>query len=146
MAANIPFFRGQNVVLKFYQDNKPVYIAAKNWDVEENATEVADGVNGEYRDRLDKVTNYYTANVDIFQTDQEVVAAYLASQDADDTNQLPKRQTGAVQIKHRDGTRASYLLQEMKAGPMKLSNSSRQEAVMLNLKLRFRFYKPVPSI
>jgi len=146
VAANIPFFRGQNVVLKFYQDNKPVYLAAKNWDVEENATEVADGVNGENRDRLDKVTNYYTATVDIFQTDQEVMEAYLKAQQADDDNLLPKRQTGAVQIKHRDGTRASYLLQEVKAGPMKLNNASRQEAVMLNLKLRFRYYKQVPSI
>lgn len=146
MSSAIPFFRGQNVILKFYQGNQPIYIAAKNWDVEENATENADGVNGEHRDRLDKVTNYFTANVDIFQTDQAVVAAYLASVEADDNNLLPLNQLGAVQINHRDGTRASYLLQEMKAGPMKLSNSSRQEAVMLNLKLRFRFFKPVPSI
>lgn len=146
MASNIPFFRGQNVVLKFYQDNKPIYLAAKNWDVEENATEIADGVNGEDRDRLDKVTNYYTATVDIFQADQEVMTAYLAAQNADDNNQLPLKQTAAVQIKHRDGTRASYLLQEVKAGPMKMSMSSRQEAVMLNLKLRFRYYKSVPSI
>ncbi len=146
MASNIPFFRGQNVVLKFYQNNKPVYLAAKNWDVEENATENADGVNGENRDRLDKVTNYYTATVDIFQTDQEAMAAYIAAQDADDNNQLPLKQTAAVQIKHRDGTRAAYLLQEVKVGPMKISNSSRQEAVMLNLKMRFRYYKPVPAI
>ena len=146
MATNIPFFRGQNVVFKFYQDNKPVYIAAKNWEVEENATEIADGVNGENRDRLDKVTNYYTASLDIFQTDQEVMEAYLAAQQADDDNQLPKRQTAAVQITHRDGTRAAYLMTEVKAGPMKVTNSSRQEAVMLNLKLRFRFYKAVPSI
>jgi hypothetical protein len=146
MASNIPFFRGQNVVLKFFQDNKPIYIAAKNWDVEENATEIADGVNGEHRDRLDRVANYYTASVDIFQTDQEVVAAYLANQDNDDANGLPLKQSGAIQINHRDGTRAAYILQEMVMGPMKISNSSRQEAVMLNLKVRFRFFKPSPAI
>ena len=146
MATNIPFFRGQNVVLKFFQEGKPVYLAAKNWDVEENATEVAEGVNGEHRDRLDKVTNYYTASVDVYQTDQEVVEAYMAAQDADDNNLLPKKQTGAIQINHRDGTRAAYLLQEMKVGPMKLTNSSRSDAVMLNLKMRFRFYKRIPSI
>lgn len=146
MASNIPFFRGQNVVLKFYQDNKPVYLAAKNWDVEENATEAADGVNGEYRDRLDKVTNYYTASVDVFQTDQEVLQAYMAAQDADDNNQLPLKQTCAIQINHRDGTRAAYLLTECKVGPFKETNGSRSDAVMLNLKIRFRFFKPVPSI
>lgn len=147
MADNsIPFFKGQNVVIKLYQSNKPVYIPAKNWDVEENATESAEGVNGEKRDRLDKVINFYTATADIHQKDQSTVQAYLDSVQADDDNLLPLNQLGAIQINHRDGTRASYLLQEMKVGPMKLSNSSRQENVMLNLKMRFRFFKPVPSI
>jgi hypothetical protein len=146
MASNLPFFRGQNVVLKMYQNGKPVYLAAKNWDVEENATENADGVNGEHRDRLDKVTNYFTASVDIFQTDQAVMEAYIASITADDANQLPLKQTMAIQINHRDGTRAAYLLQECKIGPFKMTNSSRQEAVMLNLKIRFRDFKKVPTL
>lgn len=146
MSASIPFFRGQNVVLKLYQDGKPIYLAGKSWDVEENVTEVADGVNGEHRDRLDKVTNYYTASVDVFQTDQAIVEAYMEAQDNDDANGLPLKQSGAIQINHRDGTRAAYMLQEMIVGPMKMTNSSRQEAVMLNLKLRFRFFKKVPAI
>lgn len=146
MASNIPFFRGQNVTLKFYQDNKPVYLAAKNWDVEENATENNDGVNGEDRDRLDKVTNYYTASVDIFQSDQAVMDAYMAAQATDDAAGIPNKQTAAIQIRHRDGTRAAYVLQEVKAGPMKQSMTGRAEAVMMNLKLRFRYYKAVPSI
>lgn len=144
--ASIPFFRGQNVVLKFYQNNKPVYLQAKNWDVEENATENNDGVNGENRDRLDKVTNYYTASVDVFQTDQEVVEAILAAQEADDFNELPLKQTAAIQISHRDGTRAAYLMTGVKAGPFKMTNGSRSDAVMLNLKMRFQFFKKVPSI
>src|SRR5688572_17462781 len=118
---NIPFFRGQNVVLKLYQNNKPVYLQAKNWEVEENATEIADGVNGENRDRLDKVTNYYSATVDVFQTDQEVVEAYMEAQSADDNNLLPLKQTAAVQITQRDGVRAAYVLQNVKAGPMKMT-------------------------
>lgn len=146
MSANIPFFRGQNVVLKLYQDNKPIVLLAKNWDIEENATEIADGVNGENRDRLDKVTNYFSGSVDVFQADQEQIEAYMAAQDADDTNQLPKTQSGAVQINHRDGTKAAYLLSELKLGPFKTGMTSRQDAVMLNLKFRFRFYKRIPSI
>ena len=146
MAANIPFFRGKDVVFKFYQDGKPVYLAAKNWDVDENATENADGVNGEDRDRLDKVTNYFTASLDVFQADVNAINTYIAAQDADDQSLLPLKQSGAVQIRMRDGTRAAYLLQEMKMGPCKLSMSSRQEAVMWNVKLRFRYFKQVPSI
>lgn len=146
MSANIPFYRGQNAVFKFYQNNKPVYIPTKVWNIDENATEVADGVSGEKRDRLDKVTNFYSATLEIFQTDQTVMQAYMAAQDADDNVQLPLKQTGALQIEHRDGTRAAYLLTEMKVGPMKTSNGSRSDAVMLTLNVRFRFFKAVPSI
>lgn len=143
---SIPFFRGQNVVIRLYQQNKPVYLAAKNWDVEENATEIADGVNGEHRDRLDKVTNYFQGSVDIFQTDQEQMKAYIAAQDADDANQLPLKQTMAVQITHRDGTRAAYLMQGVKLGPFKTGMTSRQDAIMLNLKFRFQFWKPIQTL
>ncbi len=146
MSSGIPFVRGQNCTFKIYQDNRPVYIASKTFDVDENATDVADGVNGENRDRLDKVTNFYTAKLTIFQTDQSVVQAYMDAQEADDNAQLPKKQTGAIQINHRDGTRAAYVLQEMKIGPMKVSNQSRHDAYMLDLTVRFRYFKEIPSI
>lgn len=146
MASNVPFFRGKDVVLKLYQDGKPVYIAAKNWDVEENATEVAEGVNGEDRDRLDKVTNYYSASVDIYQADQTFMDAYIAAQAKDDASVLPLKQSAAIMIKHRDGTRAAYLLQEAKFGPTKTTQSGRADAVMLNVKVRFRYYRKVPTI
>lgn len=146
MASNSPFFRGKDVVLKFYQNGKPVYIAAKNWDVSEEATEAADGVNGEERDRLDKVTNFYSASVDIYQSDQTLMQAIMDAQEADDKSLTPLRQSGAVQIKQRDGKRAAYLLQEMKAGPFKMTQSGRTDVVMINLKMRFRYYKSVPSI
>lgn len=144
--ANIPHFRGQNAVLKLFQENRPVYLQCKNWDIEENATEIAEGVNGEKRDRLDKVTNYFSATCDVFQTDQEVLERYMEANAADDAVQLPLKQNGAVQIEHRDGTRAAYLLVGMKVGPFKMSNSGRADAVMLNLKLRFQDMKRIPSI
>jgi hypothetical protein len=146
MAANIPFFRGQNCVLKAYQNGKPVTLLAKVWDVDENATEIAEGVNGEHRDRLDKVTNYYSTSVDMYQTDQEVMQAIMDAQDVDDANGLPLKQTCAIQINHRDGTKAAYILQECKFGPFKESQGGRADAVMLNLKIRFRYFKPVPTI
>lgn len=150
MASNDPFFRGEDVVLRFYQQDgstlKPVYIAAKNWDVEENAAEIADGVGGERRDRLDKVTNYYSGSVDIFQADQEVMRAYLKAQAADDAHQFPLKQSFAVMIKQVGGVNACYLCKEAKVGPFKKSMSSRQDVVMLNLKFRFRFYEEAKAI
>lgn len=89
MSANIPFTRGQNAVLKLFQNNKPIYFACKVWDVEENATEIADGVGGENRDRLDKVINYFTMSVDIYHADEAAIQAYMDAQDADDGGILP---------------------------------------------------------
>jgi hypothetical protein len=145
MAASTPFFRGKDVTLRIYQDGKPVYIPAKNWKVTEEAHEAADGVNGEDRDRLDKVTNYYSATVDIFQNDQELMTALIAAQDEDDASNLPLSQAAAIQIRQRDGRRAVYLLEEAKFGPWDMNQGGRAEAVMLTLKLRFRYYKPAPS-
>lgn len=146
MAKNaIPFFRGQDVVLKVYQNNAPIYLAAKNWTVEENATEINEGVNGEPRDRLDKVTNYYSGSVDVYQTDQEVMQACIDNQVPDDNSSLPLPQAGAVQIRHRDGTRAAYKMTGMKLGPWSENQSGRDQAVMLTLKFRFQYWSAVQS-
>lgn len=146
MAANIPFTRGQNVTLKFYQDGKPIIIQAKNWKVEENATEAADGVNGEIRDRLDKVTNYYTATADLYQADSSVMQSILAAQDADDAQGLPLKQTAAVMKAHRDGTRSAYMMQECKFGPWTDDAPGRSDTIMISFKLRFRFWKKIPTL
>ncbi len=146
MAFNSPFNRGKDVVLRIYQDGKAIYIAAKNWDVTENAVEVADGVNGEQRDRLDKVTNFFSCSVDIFQTDMAIVKKMMEAQAADDASALPLVQTAAVQIKNRDGTRNVFLLKECKFGPLTLTESGRSDAFMLNLKIRCRFFEEAQSV
>lgn len=148
MATNDPHIRGRNVILKFYQQKgaamKPVYLAAKNWKVSENATEVAEGVNGEDRDRLDKVTNYYDVTFDIFQSDMEFMDAYMEAQDADDNVQLPLKQSFAVLIKTPKGNFV-YLCQEAKVGPWDDSMTGRPDPLMKSCKARFRYYKKAPA-
>lgn len=148
MAANDNFFRGENVQLRFYQQKgaalRPVYLAAKTWKVGENATEINDGVNGEDRDRLDKVTNFYEISFDIFQGDVDFMDAYMEAQAADDNNEFPLKQSFAVLIKTARGNFA-YQCQEAKVGPWDQNNSSRQDAVMLSLKARCRYYKKLKS-
>jgi hypothetical protein len=143
MSSNANFFRGRDVILKLYQDGSPIYLAAKNWEVEENATEVADGVNGEDRDRLDLVTNYYSGSVDIFQNDQEQMNNIIDAQTTDDSGVAPLEQHGGILIRQRDGTRAVYALKNMRLGPWKVTQGGRDQAVMLNLKLRFTKWEPV---
>ncbi len=143
--ADVKFFRGENATLKFYQNGKPVYLACKNWSVDQNATECADGVNGEMRDRLDIVTNYFSASADIFQSDQSVMQKLMDAQSIHDAAGLPPNQSGAIQIRHRDGTKANYLLKGMTVGPWGMNNSGRADAVMLNVKMRFEKFDPVQS-
>lgn len=145
MAVSDKFFRGQNVTFKFYQNGKNVYIAAKNWNVNQNGTEINDGVNGEQRDRLDFITNSFSASVDMYQSDQEFMQALMDAQSANDAQGLPLKQTAAIQIRHRDGTKATYLLKECCVGPWGTTMSGRTEAVMMNIKLRFAEYSPVQS-
>lgn len=149
MAANDPFIRGENVVLRLYQQKgsalKPVYLAAKNWKVTENATEVNEGVNGENRDRLDKVTNFYEVTFDIYLPDMEFLTAYMEAQTAMDNNQFPLKQTLAVLIKTPRGNYA-YSCQEAMVGPFDHNNSGRADSNMMSCKARFRYYKQVQAI
>jgi hypothetical protein len=145
-APSIPFTRGQNVILKLFQDGSPIVFAAKNWKVEENALEANDGVNGEIRDRLDKVTNYYSGTVDIYTENKDVMQTILDAQDANDAQGFPLKQSAAVLKKHRDGTRAAYMMQEAVFGPWADDAPGRAENNMIQLKFRFRYWKAVPTL
>jgi hypothetical protein len=143
-ATNVAFFRGQDVVLRFYQNNAQVLLPAKNWSVEQNAAEINEGVNGEYRDRLDLVTNFYSGSVDIYQADQKTMDSIIAAQAPYDNSTFPLTQYAAVLIRQRDGVTAGYALREAVFGPWNMNMSSRQDPVMLNIKFRFRFYEKLP--
>ncbi len=143
MSENDAFYRGQNVTFKIYQQFRPIYIAGKNWEVNQNSTEIADDVNGEKRSRLDIITNFYDASVDIFQSDQEVMDALIAAQQTADDAGLPLKQTASLLIEHRNGTKAAYMMLGCCFGPWKTNGSNRTDAVMLNLKMRFTKWKKV---
>lgn len=144
--SSIPFVRGQNVTIRLFQGGSPVYITTKNFKVEENATEANDPVNGEIRDRLDKVTNYYSFSCDVYENDTVLMDAYMEAQEAEDAQGLPLSQSAAVQKKMRDGTRVAYAMQEAKFGPWDYAPGERTATSMTTIKGRFRFWKRLPSI
>lgn len=144
--SSIPFVRGQNVTLRLFQGGVPVYVSTKNFKVEENATEANDPVNGEIRDRLDKVTNFYSFSCEVYENDTALMDAYIAAQEANDAQGLPLSQSAAVQKKMRDGTRKAYAMQEACFGPWDYAPGERSATAMHTLKGRFRFWKALPSI
>lgn len=150
MAGTDPHIRGEDATLRFYQQKgtalKPVYIAAKNFKVTENASEIREGVQGERRDRLDKVTNFYEITFDIFLPDLEFLTSYIEAQDALDAGtQFPLKQSFAVLLKTPRGNFA-YNCQEAIVGPIDLSMTGRSDPLMINVKAACRWVKQIPSL
>lgn len=140
---NLPFTRGLHVQLKFFSNGNPVVINAKNWNCEQNATEVQDDVCGELRSRLDLITNYFSGSVDIYHSDEETMNAIIEQQTNDDAYTTPFEQSASMRITHRDGTKAAYRLKGMKLGPWNMTTGGRTEANMINLKFRFTDWEKV---
>jgi len=132
-----PFLRGKDVVLRFTQQGRPIYLAGKNFQWSQVAVEAADGVNGEDRDRLDLITNYYEGSVDLYMADESVVQALIDQQTNDDAGGSPFVQTGSVRIQHRDQTKAAYKMKQMKLGPWTYNVGGRTETAMFTVKFRF---------
>ncbi len=143
---NIPFTRGKDCTMKVYQDGKPYYVAVKSWSVEQNATEVQDDVNGEDRSRLDLITNFFSASMEIYQSDETIMQAMIDQQTNDDAASTPLAQSASIRVRHRDGTKAAYRLENAKFGPWTTNVGGRTEANMLSLKMRFTQWKKVKTI
>lgn len=141
-----PFYRGRDVTLRLTSNGKPVYFAAKSFQWEQVAVEAADGVNGEDRDRLDLITNYFQGTVDIYAADQTQMQMLLDQQTNDDASGSPFKQTGSVRINHRDGTRSAFKMIGMKIGPWTKNLPGRTEIGMLTLKFRFTRWEQTQSI
>lgn len=140
---NIPFTRGKNVTMKLFNDNNPVIVFGKNWTIEQNATEVADDVNGEIRVRLDLITNFFSGTVDIYESDESVMSEIIKQQANDDAYAAPLSQSASIRIRHNDGSKAAYRCKGMVWGPWTSATPGRTEAKMLTLKFRFTDWERV---
>lgn len=149
MAFNDPFVRGENSKLRCFQELngaiKPIIVPIKNWKVGENATETNEGVQGENRDRLDKVTNYYDITFDVYVNDATFLDSYVLAQEALDSNGTPLKQLFSVQYDIAGGGRVAFSLQEAVVGPIDLGNTSRQDPLMISVKARCRYFKKIPT-
>ena len=149
MSFNDPNVRGENAKLRCFQQLngsiKPVIVPIKNWKITENATEIAEGVQGENRDRLDKVTNYYEITFDVYKNDATFLNTYILAQEELDANNVPLKQLFSVQFDMVGGGRAAYSLQEAVVGPIDIGMTGRQDPIMISVKARCRFMKPIPS-
>ena len=89
--------------------------------------------------------NYFSASVDVNQSDQEVLSALIAEQDNEDATSLPLDHQAAILIRQRDGTKAAYLLKDCVVGPWNMAMSGRADPVKLSIKMRFSDFQPAPT-
>ena len=61
------FVSGKNTTFKAYWNAQVWTLAVKSWSIEEVAVEAEDGVNGEQRDRLQKITKYFKCTFDCWE-------------------------------------------------------------------------------
>ena len=141
-----PHWSGRQAVFSFYLDNDKVVLNTKSWSCKPNVTEIADGVCGEERDRLDTVTNYYELQVEAFLADLKPVIAMLKDTANRDQNVLPLKKQATLTIKPNDGSKFAFVASEMTLGAWELAVAGRNDRAMIKIPLRARYFDQAPTL
>lgn len=144
--ADLPFIKGLNCKFRFFLDSQEVILNAKTVDIKVNVTEIADPVNGEDRDRLDRVTNYFEIDADCYNRNMDILNQYIKNVANDDSQVPPLDAAGSVRMNLYDGSRAGYLFSEFVWDSFNLSIPERAPRVMQKLRFRCRYLKQVKTI
>lgn len=141
------FVSGKNTQFRLQWNATVFTVYTKTWSVEEVAVEAEDGVNGETRDRLQKITKYYRANFDCYDDGSSQILQNLITNQANDdayNPQLPL--AGGVLFTYQTGnSKAAFVLNGCTMGPLKVNNPGRTERVMHSLSLRAQYFAQVTA-
>ena len=146
MALPVPFFSGKDAVLRLFTNGKETILNAKSWTVTPDVTKVADGVNGEDRDRLYSFINSYNFTASCFMDKAGQIDDLLAYFGNNDAQVAPFDVAAGINIKVLDGTKKTYVAKEAVLDDFNVSNSDRKERVMLTINFRARYFDPVASL
>jgi hypothetical protein len=139
MASNskiMPFMEGRNGRLLFVQNRVPKSYAWKTWSIKPIVVKHADGVNGEKRARLSKTLDYYELTAQMYVKDAEWLRDWLEAQAAEDAMTAPLDQEGAIRLNPNNGTRKSFILEELIWDDWDFSQGGRTEKKMVNVNMR----------
>lgn len=138
---DIPFFSGKDAVFRLFLGGPEVVLNAKTWNCKLNATKVADGVNGEDRDRLQTIPNYFEMNSDCFMNNSKLIDAAVSVIANSDAGVAPLQAAGGMRIRILDGSRVSYIATELVLDDWDIRQGGRTDRVMMGLPMRFRYFK-----
>jgi len=144
---SVPFLSGKNVKNVFIRDNEKVVLNDSSFEVKPNGVEIADGVNGENRDRLDYIINFYDINVTSFTAKLELVEAFIAEQKDRDTNTIPKDKAVGMVVQCNDGTTKSLVMWgDVTIGNWGLGIRGRTDRVQVTMPIRCQYLDFAPTI
>lgn len=149
MAGNnklLPFMEGRNGKLIFVQNKVPKSYPFKTWSIKPIVVKHADGVGGEKRARLSKTLDYYELTGQMFVKDAEWIQDYLEAQAAEDAMTAPIEQSGAVRFMPNNGTRKSYVFDELIWDDWDFNQGGRTDKKMTTVNFRFTDLLPSKSV
>lgn len=120
----------------------PWKILARSIRVQEQATMVSDGVCGELRNRLMKVTNEYNVDVECFDDGSSsslLTNWVLVQQNDDDYNpQLPM--SGGLVFRYLDGSAGAFTFNGCSMGPLDYNIAGRTDRAMGHVTFRCQYF------
>lgn len=146
MSAPTPFFKGKDVTLIFLRDSKKVEFKSKSIEVTKNTTDSNDGVNGEDRDRLQSVTNFFEIQIEAWMEDLSELQMLLDEDAQLDTRTQPVEKGVGMLVRPNNGTRFAAEAQQVTIGGWGWSVPGRTENSMLKVPIRARYFKSVPAV
>lgn len=140
------FLSGRNTIFRVYFGGQAWSIFVKSWSVEEVCVEAEDGVNGETRDRLQKITKYYRASFDCFEDGStQTLQNLITNQSNDDAYQPQLPLGGGILFKNQDASKQAFTLKNCTMGPLKMNSSGRTERFNQALSFRAQNFSQVAT-
>ena len=143
--ASVPFFSGKDAIIRLFINGDEVVIPVKNWEVGVVGVDAADGVNGEQRDRLQFIVNYFEGSFTCWESDVSPLEALINNINNDDQEVLPLEKTVGFNMRLLDGTRKNFAGKEGTLGAWRFTQGGRTERVTLTVPFRIRFFDEVAS-
>lgn len=139
---------GKNTTFKVYFNNTPWLVITKTWRVTEQAVEATDGINGEQRDRLQKVTQFYRCTFDCYDDGSSNNLQNLITNQLQEDAQLPDLPlSGGLIFTYPAlaGARKAFVLKNCTMGPLDIGSSGRTTAINSALSFRAQYFAAVAA-
>lgn len=140
---------GRDAKFRVSFNGAPWVLVVKSWRIQEQATEAADGVCGEQRDRLQIITNFYRCTLECNDDGSSRTFENFIQNQLNEDSQLPDLPLAAGQIltfRGIGGTRKAFMLKDCTRGPLDFNVPGRSAAAVHTISLRARQFSSVPAI